>query len=105
MFKKAEHDVIFLVDAGKKRRVERREPRNGWVFEIGGREFFLYKAWGRWHVSDIPTGRGLYATGITRGEAVAVFERSYYPAYLRTIGQEPYQKFIEKFERMPRHAA
>lgn len=105
MFKKADHDIVAEVTLKSGRRVLRRSLKSGWDFEIEGRAFFLYRFFDEWQVSDIPTGLSLGARGITRGEAVALFERSYYDAYLRTIAQERYQELVDEFDRMPRKAA
>lgn len=101
MFKRSSHYVALAVDLPDGKRASRKALKDGWVFALDGREFFLWRQSGRWKVSDIGTGMGLYASGATRGEAAAIFERSYYAAYLRTVCGADYLGYVEAFDRMP----
>lgn len=100
MFKKAEFDILAREDGRLYRMTE-----TGWVFEIDGIEFGLYRRGRYWKVTDLLTGYGLVATAPTRGEAAALFERRYFEKYLRTSKTAEYAKLVEAFGGTPRYVA
>lgn len=100
MFKKENRDLAVFYSKDECYRV----PASGYTFEREGREFFVGKnETGKWHVSDLGTGYGLYAYGSTRQAAVDLFDRVYLRKTIEFMGLDDYAALKRAFDSMPYH--
>lgn len=101
MFTKAYRDIVKNYPTADGKGKLLRTTILGWVFMEGAREFFVHKEGNRWSVTDSATGYGCQASGVTRGEAVKLFERRCLPKVLEFMETDTYRNLVADFLNMP----